>query len=187
MPSSGIAKTKSARKAGANPALRLLSRAGIGLTLSAFLSFTIGALFYLPRLDTRPTYTLKIDAHPDLPSGHGRYGGVIVSQPWTYHLRGAMTAEQQQKGLGDTKKLQFNQGMIFVYNQAARRCFWMKDMRYSIDIIWLDEMRKVTAIEHDVSPGTYPDSFCHQARYVIELKAGEAVKAGIEQGQRLSF
>ncbi len=79
--------------------------------------------------------------------------------------------------------------MLFVFEGVAVQCFWMKDMHFSIDIIWLDAEKRVVHIEKDVSPETYPRTFCPSkpAKYVIELSAGEASRSSIRPGQKLSF
>jgi len=191
MPNSETAKIKSAPKPGdRESAISAVSprRVAAVLGLLGILTVSVVAfLLMLPHPGERPTYRLVVDANPELPHGQGRYGGVVVSRPWVYHLRGAVTPAQQQQGLSGTKKLGFNQGMLFAYDQQAKRCFWMKEMRYDLDIIWADAARKVTAVERDLAPKTYPQQFCHQGKYVIELNAGEAAKAGIEQGRKLDF
>jgi len=107
----------------------------------------------------------------------------------TFKLEVAATADAQAKGLGGRQSLPTNQGMLFTFNQSGTRCFWMKDMHFSLDILWLDESRQVRHIEHNVLPGTYPHTFCPSvpARYVIELPAGQAKATGIHDGQQLSF
>lgn len=104
-----------------------------------------------------------------------------------YDLRVARTESEQRKGLGATESLAANQGMLFVYKQPRELCFWMKDMSYAIDIIWLDSGKKITAIEKNVDPATYPKTFCYDGSYVIELRAGEALRHNLKQGQTLSF
>lgn len=91
------------------------------------------------------------------------------------------------KGLGYRDNLPANQGMLFPYKVEEQQCFWMKGMKFSIDMIWLDADRKVTAVETNVSPATYPKSFCHDGQYVLELNAGQAEKAAIRQGVQLEF
>jgi uncharacterized membrane protein (UPF0127 family) len=188
MPNSGIAKTKSAPKTVKNEDAVKPDRMITVLALLGLLTvLVVGFLLFLPHPGDRPTYKLVVDAHPDLPHGQGRYGSVVVSKPRVYYLHGALTPVQQQKGLSGTKKLSFNQGMIFVYDRQVERCFWMKEMRYNLDIIWVDAVRKVTAVEQNLAPKTYPQKFCHKGKYVIELNAGEAAKANIKQGRKLDF
>lgn len=77
--------------------------------------------------------------------------------------------------------------MLFLYEDEAQRCMWMKDMRFAIDMLWLDSRKKITKIQKDVRPETYPDAFCARAQYVIELKAGEAERHRLRSGQTLAF
>jgi uncharacterized membrane protein (UPF0127 family) len=106
-----------------------------------------------------------------------------------YLLEIVTTDTERSKGLGDREAMPANQGMLFVFEGVAVQCFWMKDMHFSIDIIWLDAEKRVVHIEKDVSPETYPRTFCPSkpAKYVIELNAGEASRASIRPGQKLSF
>lgn len=101
----------------------------------------------------------------------------------------ASTPMAQAKGLGGRLSLLPDHGMLFSFKDDAKRCFWMKDMRFPIDIIWLDAQHRVQHIAPDVSPRTYPHTFCPNAptRYVIELNAGDAGELGIHLGQQLTF
>ncbi|MCA9347882.1 DUF192 domain-containing protein [Candidatus Saccharibacteria bacterium] len=96
----------------------------------------------------------------------------------------AINNTEQAHGLSDRDCLADNRGMLFVYDSLESRCFWMKDMKFDIDILWLDNDRRVSYIEHDVSPGTYPKSFCHIGRYVLELGAGVAKRYDVSTGSR---
>ena len=80
--------------------------------------------------------------------------------------------------------------MLFAYDQSApNRCFWMKGMRFALDIIWLDSSKKVVYIASDVRPNTYPRDFCapESSQFVIELNSGEAERAKIRVGKTLQF
>jgi uncharacterized membrane protein (UPF0127 family) len=107
----------------------------------------------------------------------------------SYHLAVAKTVTTQEKGLGSRTSMPINQGMLFVFTDEAIRCFWMKDMRFSLDMVWLSADKKVVYIQSDVSPTTYPESFCppELAEYVIELNAGQASASNIHISQTLSF
>lgn len=104
-----------------------------------------------------------------------------------YNLEYARTAERQQTGLSNRDSLPVSGGMVFPFGDEAERCFWMKDMRFSIDIIWVDGTKQITHIEHKVSPKTYPKTYCHTAQYVIELRSGEAMRHELRAGQKLDF
>lgn len=106
-----------------------------------------------------------------------------------YYLDVASDEATMQKGLSGRKTMASDHGMLFVFAKTGNHCFWMKDMNFPIDIIWLDDDKSIVYIETDVSPSTYPSSFCpgKPARYVIELLAGEAVSTGMSLGQKLKF
>ncbi len=85
-------------------------------------------------------------------------------------------------GLSGREDLGRNDGMLFKFDDSsANRCFWMKDMNFPLDIIWLDQDKKVVHIENNVAPETYPQSYCpdEPAKYVLEVNAGRATELGI--------
>lgn len=104
-------------------------------------------------------------------------------------LQIADSADKQQLGLGKRSKLSPDRGMVFTYPNEQQRCFWMKDMNFPIDIIWLDGMKLIVTIESDLKPETYPKTFCpdKSAQYVIELRPGTAKATGMKAGQTLDF
>lgn len=98
------------------------------------------------------------------------------------------TSQEHLKGLSDRDHLPAGTGMLFAYSASATECMWMKDMRFSIDIVWLSESKFINKIEQNVSPETYPKNFCQDdTMYVIELNAGDAEQLGLQVGQKLSF
>lgn len=104
-----------------------------------------------------------------------------------YRLVSVSSNASQEQGLSGTTSLPADKGMLFIDEGVAERCFWMKDMHYPLDIIWADASKRVTHIEKDLSPNTYPKAFCAAAQYVIELNAGQATKSGLSIGQVLKF
>ncbi len=83
---------------------------------------------------------------------------------------------EREKGLGSRVELASGRGMLFIFDDRGEHCFWMKDMKFPIDIVWLDETKTIIAKEVNVSPETYPRSFCpgQPSKYVIEVKSGVA-------------
>ncbi|MGH8465741.1 MAG: DUF192 domain-containing protein [Pseudomonas sp.] len=104
-----------------------------------------------------------------------------------YSLDIADSAAKKSLGLGQRDSLPAGRGMIFIYDQPGDLCFWMKGMRISIDIIWLDAAKKVVKIEPSLSPDTYPQTYCPDkpSQYVVELPAGAAAVAGLRVGDTL--
>lgn len=96
----------------------------------------------------------------------------------------ADTPATQRLGLGGRLGLNPNEGMLFVFPRDDVYAFWMKDMHFSIDIIWLAVDGTVITIAPDVSPSTYPHNFVPTApsRYVLELSAGFSARHGLKVG-----
>ena len=101
----------------------------------------------------------------------------------------ADTATERNLGLSGRKSLGENQGLLFIFETPALYGFWMKDMLFSIDIMWIDEQKKIVHIESDVSPETYPKSFTPSvpAKYVLEVRTGFAKEKGIKVGDGVVF
>jgi len=96
----------------------------------------------------------------------------------------ADTDAERAQGLSGTSSLADDQGMLFIFTQSEKWPIWMKDMNYSIDVVWLDQNRMVVDVDANVSPETYPQDFVPRAsaRYVLELPAGYAARHGIGIG-----
>ena len=86
------------------------------------------------------------------------------------------TPEDRAKGLGGRTGLASDEGMLFAFESDAKYRFWMKDMLFSMDILWLSNEGKVVDMRENVSPATYPEVFTPNmpARYVLELPSGFA-------------
>jgi uncharacterized membrane protein (UPF0127 family) len=106
----------------------------------------------------------------------------------------AVTNDQQIKGLSVKDHLKENEGMLFVYEQPTRQAFWMKDMKFPIDIIWLDSNGTVVHIEHNLQPCIMSFAFIcpsyipdKDSLYVLETVAGFSKKHGIKVGTNVDF
>ena len=64
---------------------------------------------------------------------------------------------------------------IFIFENEEIHSFWMKDMLFSIDILWIDSNFKIVHIENGVSPESYPKIFTPNTKslYVLEISAGQ--------------
>ena len=64
------------------------------------------------------------------------------------------TNELRALGLSGRESIADDRGMMFVFDRSTtNNCFWMKDMKFSIDMIWLNEAKQVITVVEDVSPG----------------------------------
>ena len=105
----------------------------------------------------------------------------------------ALTEDEHAKGLMFVKNLPENKGMLFVFEQEQPQLFWMKNTLIDLDIVFLDDQKKVTSVSAEV-PRSYtytPDNQVALApgygKYVLELPAKTAAKHGVQQGAVLQF
>lgn len=107
------------------------------------------------------------------------------------HVQVAKNTYQLEKGLGGRESLEPYQGMIFPFGMSARYAFVMRDMRFAIDIVWLNNGQVV-----DIAPNVQPEPGATEeslkrylpradANMVIELPAGWAQTHGLRIGDRL--
>ena len=101
----------------------------------------------------------------------------------------AMTPESRARGLGYRQGLAPGTGMLFVFPEPNERSFWMKGMRFCLDIIWIEDGQIVGAAE-----GACPDpagtadadraSFVSEApvQLVLEVPAGWLAEHGFGPG-----
>jgi len=96
----------------------------------------------------------------------------------------------QFQGLSGRTSLEEGASMLFIFPKDGQYRFWMKDMQFSIDMIWLDATKKIISIESDVSPESYPESFgplTSTTRYVLEVPTGTAKKFDLKVGDMLNW
>ncbi|MEY4747038.1 MAG: hypothetical protein RLZZ416_87 [Candidatus Parcubacteria bacterium] len=86
----------------------------------------------------------------------------------------ADTPQAREIGLGGRSGLMSDEGMLFIFPKDGKYAFWMKGMRFSIDILWLSAEGRIVSMAQNVSPETYPRDFvpAAPARYVLEVSAG---------------
>lgn len=113
----------------------------------------------------------------------------IILNNKTYSMEIARTSQEKTKGLSDRDSLCESCGMIFVYQNPGYYSFWMKDMNFPIDIIWLNQNKEVVFIKENLSPETYPNSYGPnlKSQYVLEFNAGFAKEHNLKFGDKIEF
>jgi uncharacterized protein len=104
------------------------------------------------------------------------------------HLITAEVASEvgtRAKGLMHRTKLGNNQGMLFVFEQKAQHCFWMRNTLIPLSIAFLDDDGTILNIEN-MQPKS-EDSHCplKAMRFALEMDQGWFVKKGIMVGDKL--
>ncbi len=103
----------------------------------------------------------------------------------------ARTSAQIQKGLSGRKSLDTEHGMLFMFSKPSVYRFWMPDMHFPLDMIWLNEGR-VVDISHDVTNTFDPAKPVYYtprrpAQYVLEVNAGFSTAHDIRIGDLVTF
>lgn len=132
-------------------------------------------------------YLPSSDGKRDIPLADYRILPVSIGNN-LYHLYVADTDPLRVQGLSNIVKLKTDQGMIFTFPNRDRHSFWMKDMRFNLDFIYVDG-KEVVDVRENISPDTYPvyitpDKLCDK---VIELRAGEIQKSNIQVGDSINI
>lgn len=99
----------------------------------------------------------------------------------------AWTTEELYRGLSGRQSLPENQGLYFIFPFPYQIGIWMKDMKFPIDIIWIDSNNKITTIKENVLPDTYPQVFKSEGktRFVLEVNDGFVKSHGIKVGDEV--
>ncbi len=97
----------------------------------------------------------------------------------------AQTPEQRQVGLMFRKDMPQSEGMIFVFDQPTRQCFWMKNTLLPLTAAFVADDGTIVNMA-DMKPQTL-ESHCSDqpVRYVLEMNKGWFAKKGIKAGSKL--
>jgi hypothetical protein len=94
----------------------------------------------------------------------------------------------RMKGLSGRKSLEEGRGMLFIFNDSAVRSFWMKDMNFPIDIIWINGDKVVGFAENAPVPdknGIPSFKSPEPVDKALELPAGSVQGIGIKAGDEI--
>lgn len=125
-------------------------------------------------------------------TGGKEWATVQQAQGKPYLVKVADNAFERGRGLSGTTPQQLGEavGMLFVFDDAEARTFWMNGMRYALDILWLKD-GKVVRIDYGVlapQPGEEPASVTSEplmVDMVLEVPAGVAAQLGYVEGHNL--
>jgi uncharacterized membrane protein (UPF0127 family) len=107
----------------------------------------------------------------------------------------ADTFQKRQKGLSERESLAEGEGMLFIFAQKdIQPPFWMKEMKFAIDIIWIDD-NKIVQINENV-PAPEPDTPNSELKfytpnqpidYILEVNAGFVDEKGLKIGDNVDL
>jgi uncharacterized membrane protein (UPF0127 family) len=97
----------------------------------------------------------------------------------------ADTDETRERGLMFRKSLEGNDGMLFVFDQPDRQCFWMHNTALPLSIAFIADDGTIVNID-DMAPET-DDAHCSRkpVRYALEMAQGWFADHGIGNGKKI--
>lgn len=117
---------------------------------------------------------------------------VIFPSGTKIHAEVADTPQARNVGLMFRDSLPPGGGMLFIFQKAGPYLFWMKNCKFPIDIVWLNEQKEVIFISEktppckaDPCPNYGP--LDKNALYVIEVASGFAEKEKLKLGMKVRF
>jgi len=117
-------------------------------------------------------------------------GNYIIIGDTKIDIELASTSEERTMGLSNREVLDQNTGLLFTYDQNLVPRFWMKNMNFSIDIIWIKNNTVVGYEKYLLPEGEdpktvyYPQTFVNR---VLEVNAGFVDKNGIRIGDEIQY
>lgn len=99
----------------------------------------------------------------------------------------ADTEAAREQGFSGRERPESGHGLLFIFETPGMYGFWMKEMRFAIDIVWIGDNWEVVGVARDVLPESFPNTFSPPTpvRYVLELPAGDTAAFGIDTGSKL--
>lgn len=115
---------------------------------------------------------------------------VRIGQSGVYHLWTAKTDGELYRGLSGIEQLPRNGGLLMDFTVNGSHGIVMRDMQVPLDIIWLDENKKVVHIVKNAPPELGESKVftpVEPARYVVEIPAGSVKNSAIKLGDVADF
>lgn len=98
----------------------------------------------------------------------------------TFTVQVARTEEEQIQGLRGVKKLDPDQGMLFIFDEPKNVDFEMDDTLIDLDIIFIDEDKEIISIERGIAGDQEEYLSEEDVKYVLEIPPGNKFKPGME-------
>lgn len=144
------------------------------------LVFFVAFIFY--------QFNVKSLTSKKIPSATVSVKGVV------FNVELAKTQQQQQKGLSGRSSLPQDRGMLFLFNKPGYYAFWMKDMKFPLDMLFIDGKTIITIYENIPPPKNATENGNLKIMQptgsidkVLEINAGMVKKYGIKTGDAVKI
>ncbi len=123
------------------------------------------------------------------PNQAGRETGWLTVGHEKIKVEIADSPNERRQGLSGRAFLPAETGMLFIFDRAEKPAFWMKEMKFPLDIIWIGPDQTVVGWENDVKPQTYPQTFSPPApvKWVLEINAAHPLTDKLQIGERVNW
>ncbi len=156
------------------------------LYLALFLAILVFSFFlshkpaFAPLVDEQQSKNIKFIGSTSLTTSNGAIINVEVAD----------NPAMREKGLSGRRSLAENSGMLFVFPAADDYSFWMKDMNFGLDFVWIKGDTVMEITPGVMPPGSGPlDVLTPKEKIdkVLEINAGAAERLGIKIGDRIEY
>ncbi len=168
--------------------LLLLVLIVIAAFLFSVLKSTSPSFIKSPVTSTNNVTTTSPNVTSSIPSKTGKISALRIGETVINTIL-ADTPAKRTQGLSGMDSIASLEGMLFIFDTPAAYGFWMKDMKFPIDIIWIDKNLKISDIVTDIEPESYPKIFNPRSDslYVLEVNAGFVASRSIKIGDQVTF
>lgn len=153
---------------------KILFLFGIFLAVAVGLYFAKDYVAKMPAiLDSKETSAITINGH-------------------SFKVTEVSSQKDLEIGLSETKSISSDQGMLFIFEEASYYSFWMKNMKFPIDIIYINQDAIVTIRNNAQPPKNNTDNLVvyfpeKPSNKVLEIQAGLAEKYGFKIGDKVTY
>ena len=115
---------------------------------------------------------------------------VCIEDKKCFAVELAQTQREMILGLSNRSSLNLNSGMLFVFDAENIPYFWMRDMQFPLDIIWINQNMKIVGSEKNLQPcNRYCSLFKPNSnvKYVLEINANQSEQYNFKSGDSVNF
>ncbi len=95
---------------------------------------------------------------------------------------------EKMQGMMYRSKMDYDKGMLFIFDFEEEQSFWMKNTKLSLDIMYVNSANEIVSIYKHTQPySETPIPSLKPAIYVVETAAGFVDEFGIEVGNKIDF
>ncbi len=169
----------------------------VGALLLAMLSFILTSIPNFGSSRTKAA-SVKTPVNSNAPAPRSsttftKQGSLTINrqenpEPLVVDIEVADTETKRNQGLMYRRHMESNQGMLFIMDQLKEQNFYMRNTYISLDIIYLDENKKIVSIARNtetLNDNSIPSN--GNALYVLEVVAGYGETHGLQVGDQMEW